>query len=366
MTYRKSDFIFIASIAILLAFGLLMLFSASSSESYNIYKDSYFLIKRQLFLGVLPGGILFVIFSRLDFNIWQKLSKPLFIFCVLLLVLVLLPGFRADFGAAKSWFSFFGLSFQPSELAKFGLVCFLATFLAPLTREDFFNWKKSFLPFLAVLGLIGFLLMKQPDLGTFMILFFIAMSMYFIAGGKITHLVSIFTVSIASIVGLIFVNPLRFNRLISFLNSKQDVLGISYHINQALLTIGSGGFWGLGWGHSRQKFQFLPEASSDSIFAIIGEELGFLFLLALLALFGFIFWRGLKIAETAPNRFGKLLVTGIMVWFISQTFINIASMTALLPLTGVPLPLVSHGGSAMAILLAALGIVASVSRKVKE
>lgn len=366
MQSHKSDFYFIGSVGVLLLFGLLMLFSASSPESYATFKSPYFLISRQILLGVIPGLILFYIFSRLDFNFWQKVAKPFFIFGLLLLILVLVPGLSGDFGSARSWFSVFGLSFQPSELMKLAMIIFLAAWLSKLNKDDFWNWQKSLLPFLVVLGIIGLLLIKQPDLGTFLVLFMIAMSIYFTAGGQIIHIVGILAVSVVGFISLIFMSSYRAHRILAFLNPKEDVLGIGYHINQALLAVGSGGFFGLGWGHSRQKFQYLPEVSADSIFAIIGEELGFLICVIFFILLAFIFTRGLKIAAAAPNKFGKLIVVGVMTWFMGQSFLNIGAMVGLLPLTGLPLPLVSHGGSSMMIILAAFGIVANVSQQTKE
>ncbi|HPV70287.1 MAG TPA: putative lipid II flippase FtsW [Candidatus Magasanikbacteria bacterium] len=366
MTAHKSDFYFIGGVFVLLIFGLLMLFSASSPESYNIFNNPYYFIKQQILQGVIPGLILFFVFSKIDFNWWQKIAKPFFAFSLLLLILVLIPGVGGDFGTARSWFSIFGHSFQPSELTKLALVIFLAAWLAKIDKEEFNDWQKTLLPFLLVLGAVGFLLVKQPDLGTFSVLYLICIVIYFLAGGKILHLAGILLASAGGFIGLICMSSYRAKRILAFLNPDQDALGISYHINQALLAIGSGGFLGLGWGHSRQKFQYLPEVSADSIFAIIGEELGFLICVFFLALLVFIFWRGLKIAQKAPNKFGQLLTAGIVTWFIGQSFLNIGAMVGLLPLTGVPLPLVSHGGTAMVIMLAAFGIVVSVSKQTKN
>ncbi|KKR49150.1 MAG: Stage V sporulation protein e [Candidatus Magasanikbacteria bacterium GW2011_GWC2_40_17] len=365
MLSRKSDIYFLGSLVILLFFGLLMLFSASSPESYAIFHDPYFLIKRQILLGVLPGVILFYIFSRLDFNFWQKAALPLFLFSLGLLILVLIPGVGGDFGSARSWFSIFGFSFQPSELMKLALAIYLASWLSRLSKEDFTNYTKSFFPFLAIVAVIGLLLMKQPDMGTFLVLFLISLGIYFVAGGPLLHLLILFGGGLVGFISLVFISSYRLHRLLAFLNPKEDVLGIGYHINQALLALGSGGFFGLGWGHSRQKFQYLPEVSADSIFAIIGEELGFLISVIFICLLFFIFFRGLKIAQNAPNHFGKLLTVGIMVWFIGQSCLNIGAMVGLLPLTGLPLPFVSHGGSALMILLAALGIVVNISKQMK-
>lgn len=362
----QPDKIFILAIGILLLFGLLMLFSASSPLGYTNFKDPYFFIKKQIFWGLIPGLIFFFIFSKIDFNLWRKIAKPFFILSLLLLVLVLIPGIGGDFGTARSWMVVAGKSFQPAELMKLALIIFLASWLSNLEKEDFLNWRKSFLPFVLIVGVIGLLIIKQPDLGTFLILFLIALSLYFASGAEITHLVIIFAVALVGFLSLIFLSPYRFHRLLAFLNPQTDTLGISYHINQALLAVGSGGFWGLGWGHSRQKFQYLPQVDADSIFAVIGEEMGFLFSVLFIGLLIFIFWRGLKISRLVPNRFGRLIVIGMMVWMFGQSLVNIGAMVGVLPLTGLPLPLVSHGGTAMMVMLAGLGIVVNVSRQERE
>lgn len=366
MKKNQPDKIFIIAVGILLLFGLLMLFSASSPTGYAGFKDPYFFIKRQIFLGLIPGLILFFICSRIDFNFWRRAAKPFFIFSLLLLVLVLIPGLGGDFGATKSWLVIGGQSFQPAELMKLALIIFLAAWLSNLEKEDFLNWRKGFLSFVLVIAAIGFLMMKQPDLGTYMILFMIGVSLYFVSGGELSHLVILFSAGLVGMVSLIFFSPYRLHRLLAFLNPQTDTLGISYHINQSLLAIGSGGFWGLGWGHSRQKFQYLPQVDADSIFAIIGEELGFLLSILFIGLLLFIFLRGLKIARTSSNRFGRLIVIGVMVWITGQALINIGAMVGVLPLTGVPLPLVSHGGTSMAMILAALGIVVNISKSANQ
>lgn len=364
MRVHKSDYIFLISIAALLVFGLLTLFSASSAEGLVKFHDGYFFIKRQILLGVLPGLILFYFTTRIDYHWWRKLARPLFYFSLLLLVLLLIPGIGDKVGTAKSWFVIGGFSFQPAELLKLTLIFYLGAWLADSTEENFYHWREYFLKFVIVVAIFSFLILAQPDFGTLMILLLIAFAIYYSAGGRLTHLACLVGAGLLGVAGLVWSG--KYGRLLErftvFLNPSFDSQGLGYQISQALLAIGSGGIWGLGWGHSRQKFQYLPEVRADSIFAIIGEELGFLISALFIAFLCFIFWRGMKIAMSAPDRFGKIVVTGIMVWMIGQSFINIASMTGLLPLTGVPLPLVSHGGTALAIMLAALGVVVNVSK----
>ncbi|MEK7189432.1 MAG: putative peptidoglycan glycosyltransferase FtsW [Patescibacteria group bacterium] len=364
MRVHKSDYIFLISIAVLLAFGLLTLFSASSAEGLVKFQDGYFFIKRQILLGVLPGLILFYFTSRIDYHWWRKFARPLFYFSLLLLVLLLIPGIGDKVGTAKSWFVIGGFSFQPAELLKLTLIFYLGAWLADSTEENFYHWREHFLRFVIVVAVFSFLILAQPDFGTLMILLLIAFAVYYSAGGRLTHLACLVGAGLLGVAGLVWSG--KYGRLLErftvFLNPGFDSQGLGYQISQALLAIGSGGIWGLGWGHSRQKFQYLPEVRADSIFAIIGEELGFLISALFIVFLIFIFWRGMKIAMSAPDRFGKIVVIGVMVWMIGQSFINIASMTGLLPLTGVPLPLVSHGGTALAIMLAALGVVVNVSK----
>lgn len=368
MRAHQPDYIFLGMLGALLGFGLLTLFSASSAEGLVKFQDPYFFIKRQLLLGVLPGLLLFYLTSRIDYHFWQKAARPLFYFSLLLLALVLAPGIGGQVGVAKSWFVLKGFSFQPVEFFKFALIIYLAFWLKEATKADFFGWRPLFLRFILIVAAFSFLLLKQPDLGTLMILLLIAATMYFVAGGRLVHLLGLAGVGIVGAAVLILTNSYQrlSERLAIFLNPASDPQNLGYHIAQSLLAIGSGGFFGLGWGHSRQKFQYLPEVRADSIFAIIGEELGF-FISALFILFLiFIFWRGLKIAAAAPDNFGKLMAAGAMVWLAGQSFVNIASMIGLLPLTGLPLPLVSHGGSAMAIMFAMLGVVVNISRQTKN
>lgn len=366
MKEGKPDIFFLSAVGLLLLFGLLMLFSASSPMAYAAFGDPYVFIKKQILLGVLPGLVGFFILSKLDYNKLRVIAKPFFLITLVLLVLVLIDGVSGDYGTARRWIVIGGQSFQLAELAKLSLVIYMSSWLADYKKADFADYRKSLLPFLVVVGILGVLIMKQPDMGTFLVVFSIAMSIYIAAGAEWLHIMYIFAGALVGFVSLIFVSQYRFKRLVSFLNPETDSLGISYHINQALLAVGSGGFWGLGWGHSRQKFQYLPQVDADSIFAVIAEEIGFLFSTLFIILLLVIFWRGFKIAQNAPNNFGRLLAVGIMIWFISQSIINIGAMVGVFPLTGVTLPLVSHGGSSMLVLLFALGIVVNVSRQGKD
>jgi cell division protein FtsW len=217
-------------------------------------------------------------------------------------------------------------------------------------------------PFALTLGVILGLLILQPDVGTMSVIAAMSLCVYFLAGAPMTHVLGLLVAGVAGLALLIGLAPYRAARFMTFLNPELDPEGVGYHINQALLAIGSGGFFGLGYGHSRQKFQYLPEVTNDSIFAVAAEELGMIGALFLLVLFLAFLWRCIRIAQAAPDPFGRLVVLGIASWIVIQAFVNIGSMVALLPMTGVPLPFISYGGTSFAITLAAIGVVLNVSK----
>jgi cell division protein FtsW len=229
--------------------------------------------------------------------------------------------------------------------------------------DDLKDLHAGLVPFMIILGLMSVLILAQPDLGTLSVIAATAFIVYFIAGGAIAHLLGLGILGMTVFGIAIKSSPYRAARLTTFLHPELDPQGVGYQINQALLAIGSGGFFGKGYGHSLQKFQYLPEVIGDSIFAVMSEELGFLLTTVFLLVFLFLLLRGLKIAESAPDDFGKYLVTGIMAWFGVQAFINIGAMVGILPITGVPLPFLSYGGTSLIVTLAAAGVVLNVSRE---
>jgi cell division protein FtsW len=216
------------------------------------------------------------------------------------------------------------------------------------------------------MGVIGFLIIKQPDIGTLGVIVLATMAMYFSSGARITHLLTLFFAGLLGVFTLIKISPYRLNRMLAFMNPDVDTQGISYQINQALIAVGSGGIFGIGLGHSRQKFNYLPEPVGDSIFAIVGEELGIIGAMILVALFVYFALKGFRIAKDAPDSFGKLLAVGITSWIIFQAFINMGSIIALIPLTGVPLPFISYGGTSIIFLLAGVGLLMNISKQAKD
>lgn len=359
---HRSDYVFLSYVAILLIFGLIMLTSAGAAVGENTFADKYFFIKRQLLFGVLPGVVAFFFFARLPYQMLKKAAYILFGISILLLLLVFIPGIGSSVGTgAKSWLVIAGFSFQPAEFAKLALIVFLAAYISDQGAliDDI---KRGFLPTLALASIPFFLIILQPDIGTVSILFAIMFAMLFLANIRGQYLTILALAAIIAFGILIAIAPYRAKRFTTFLHPELDPQGIGYHINQATLAIGTGGLFGRGLGHSTQKFQYLPEVHADSIFAIIAEETGYVIAVALLLLYVLIAFRGYRIARLAPDYFSRLLVSGIVTWFVLQAFLNIGAMVGLMPLTGVPLPFVSHGGTALMIAMASVGIIANVSR----
>lgn len=362
MAQARADYVLLSYFGVWLLFGLLVLSSAGVAVGLDVFQDPYFFIRRQLLYGVLPGIVLFWICARIPYTIWQKYASLIFIGSLLLLMMVWIPGIGTSFDKhAQSWLTLGGFSFQPAEVAKLALIIFLSYYL---TRKGtgITSWEAGFVPTLVVAGVPVLLILLQPDLGTSLIFLGIIVSMLYVAGARLAHLGGLLAVGAVGVLLMAFVSPYRFDRLMTFMHPELDPLGIGYQINQGFLAIGSGGWLGLGLGHSRQKFQYLPEVQADSIFAVAAEELGFVVVAGLIVLLVLIFRRGLQVARAVPDQFARLVAVGIVSWFMIQAFLNIGAMVGLLPLTGVPLPFISHGGSALLIALAAVGVLTNISK----
>jgi cell division protein FtsW len=340
-----------------------MLSSATSAVAYVNYNDTYFFLKHQLFGLVLGVGV-FWITSRIDYHIWKKYALGFLLISIGLLLLVFIPGLAATYGSSRSWINIFGFSLQPSEFVKISFLLYLAAWLEGR------GWKiketsESIVPFLSVLGIIGFLMVLQPDIGTLSIIVLISLIVYFIGGGNVKHIIIIFLVGAICVFGLTKLKPYQADRFYCFWDSSWSANDRCYQVNQALIAVGSGGVTGLGLGQSRQKFMYIPEVGNDAIFPIISEETGFIFGSILVLLFLFLFYRGYVIAKNAPDEFGKNLAIGIVSWITLQAIINIGGMINFMPITGVPLPFISYGGSAMLAALGATGILVNISRQMK-
>lgn len=364
---HQPDYIFLGALFLICFLGLLLLSSASSVQSFQQYDDSYHFVKRQFFRGLLPGLFLFFVFSRLNLNFLKKYSLWFLIGSLILLVAVFIPKLGVSSGQTRSWLEIGSLRFQPSEILKLTFIIYLAAWLENKSHSlEMKNLKYTLLPFLFFLTIVTILILAQPDLGTFLIIMAIAGVVYFAAGAPWSHLAGMVAGFLLIVFLTIQVAPYRLDRIASFFNPEIDPQGSSYQIQQAKLAIGSGGLLGLGIGKSRQKFNYLPEVKGDSIFAIIAEEMGFIFSLLFLGLFLTIMLRGLKIARASPDNFTSLLAIGITGWFSFQAFINIGAMVGVLPLTGIPLPFVSYGGTALTISLVAGGILTKISKQTTD
>lgn len=359
------DYAFLAAAALLVLLGFVFLASASSVVALQKMGDSYYYVKRQLLYGLAPGLLLFFVFAHLPYQKLRRLGLVALVGSLVTLGLVFAPYLGYGFGGAHRWLRLGPLLVQPSEFVKLAFLVYLAAWLESRGVERRRSFWGGLVPFALTAGLVIGLVVLQPDLGTASVLAVAAFATYFVAGGNLAHLTLL--AGVGGVAGWFIIQSLSHSvrRLTVFLHPELDPQGIGYHINQALLAVGSGGFFGEGLGYSRQKYEYLPQVTGDSIFAIVAEELGFLFTSLVLALMSFFYVRGFRIAKHAPDEFGRYLATGILVWFAWQTCINIASMLGLLPLTGVPLPFVSYGGSALTTLLASLGILTNISRQAK-
>ncbi|MFH0856326.1 MAG: putative lipid II flippase FtsW [bacterium] len=358
---HKPDYNFIIAVFAVIIFGLIILSSAGVALGYKEFNDSYYFLKHQIVFGLIPGIFLFYLFFRINYKIWKKFAFPILIFSILLLLAVFIPGIGTSHGTnAQSWIKIAGMSFQPSEFVKLTFLLYLASWLEK-RNDSIKDFTYGFLPFLLLLGII--LLLILPDAGTMLIILSTSFVVFFVAGASILHLLFTGILGLIAVFFLIKFEPYRMARFMTFLHPELDPKGVGYHINQALLAIGSGGFLGKGFGHSRQKFLYLPEPVGDSIFAIIGEEMGFF--IASIFIFSFLYLinKGISIAKNSSDEFGKFLGIGIMAWISIQAFINISGMIGLLPMTGVTLPFVSYGGTSLMTSMAAMGVLANISRQ---
>lgn len=362
--YHQADKSLVFAILLLLGFGLVALFSASSVVSYQKFGVTYHYALRQ-FIVVCVSLAFFFLVSKINYSLWKKFASFLLFFSIFLLILVFIPGIKADYGTAQSWINVFGISFQPAELVKLTFLIYLASWM-DAKKNSISSFTGGVVPFILTLGIISFLMLMQPDMGTLFIIIASAMAAFFIGGGKFIH------IFIAGFLGLVLLYIVVFTgsayqseRIACYKDPSIDRQASCFQINQALIAVGSGGIWGRGLGESRQKFMYLPEVWGDAIFPVIAEEFGFIFSTLLILVYLFIFYRGFLIAKRAPDLYGSALAVGVISWIAVQTFLNIGGMINLIPMTGVPLPLISAGGSSILSTLLALGILVNISKHTK-
>ncbi|MBI3421192.1 MAG: putative lipid II flippase FtsW [Candidatus Sungbacteria bacterium] len=352
---------FVYALAILFVGGMLILASASVVMAQKNFGSVFFYTFRQFLYGGIIGGAALLTTQWIPYRAWKKLALPMMIVSFVLLAFLFIPHISYSAGGARRWLQFGFFSFQPSEVLKFAFVVYLASWL-DARRGQVKSVSYGMLPFSLMLAVVGIFLVMEPDIGTLGVVIGTAVLLYFLGGGKISQIATLCMLGLAVLYLLVQLAPYRLSRILVFLQPGLDPRGIGYQINQAFIAIGSGGFWGLGFGKSLQKYSYLPEPMGDSIFAIFAEETGFIGVAAFVVLMGFLLWRGMLIARRAPDTFGKLLASGIIIGVMVQSFINIAAISGLLPLTGIPLPLVSYGGTSLAITLAGFGVLLNISK----
>lgn len=350
--------------ASLLIVGLLVVYSASFAVGYLEYGNTNYFVTRQA-LFALVGLAFLWLFMRLDYHRLRYLSVPMMAAALVGLLAVLVPGIGVERNGASRWLDLGPLEVQPAEFAKLAIIVYISAWLAS-RREDIKRFSLGFVPFVLMVGLVGGLVVVEPDMGTTIIILLTTSILFFVAGAPLSHLALLIVVGALISWGLILAQDYRLERLTSFVAAEEDPQGTGFHVLQLLIALGSGGPAGLGWGASRQKFFYVPGAHTDGVFAIVGEELGFIGALALLALFAFFLYRSFKVVTGARDQFGALLAMGILSWVGCQAIVNIGGITRTIPLTGVPLPFMSYGGSSLVALLMGVGILLSVSRYGKE
>lgn len=357
------DYVLIAIIAIILVFGLISLSTASVVVAYNKFGDAYYYFKHQLF-GISLGLIAFWFFAKTNYHVWKKYAFGFLVFSIILLLLVFIPGLSAHYGKARSWINIFGFSLQPSEFVKLSFLLFLSAWLE-IRKKDLNDFFEGIGPFIIALGIVSVLMVMQPDIGTLSIVGITSLIVYFVGGGNIKHIILIVLIGILIIFSMVLYKPYLKNRFACMFDSNFSSNDICYQTNQSLIAVGTGGLFGRGLGQSRQKFMYLPEVSGDSIFAIIAEEMGLIVSSLFLMLYFALFYRGINIARRAPDDFGRILGVGIVTWLAIQTIVNIGGIINIMPMTGVPLPLVSYGGSAILAAMSALGVLVNISKHSK-
>jgi len=359
---KKPDFILLGVIFALIVLGLIILASVSASFSFRKFGDTYHLLKHQLIYGLIPGLILGYAAYRISLAWIKKHALHSLLLSIVLLIMVFLPFIGSELEGASRWIGIGPFTFQPSELLKLAFILYMASWLVSRTEKATKEFSQTFIGFLFVLMVASILLMLQPDISTLGVVVFIALALYFSARTPFWHTVFTIAIGAGALAVLIKMAPYRLNRILVFLNPDYDPLGIGYQAKQALIAVGSGGVIGLGLGMSIQKLGFLPQSISDSIFAVFSEETGFAGALILISLFLLFLWRGLKIAKESSDKFYQLTALGITSWIVAQSFVNIGAMIGILPLTGIPLPFISYGGSALVIELIAMGILLNISK----
>lgn len=360
MRSRRVDKVFLIIAIILVAAGFLIFTSASLGLLARSGAGFSSVLTSQLAAIVLGSAAAFAA-TKIPYIFWRRHAFYIFIFALGLTLLVFVPKIGLEFGGGKRWLNLGPVSFQPAEFLKIAFVIYLAAYLAS-AKERVATWKAGVLPLVFLLGLVGVILLTQPDTDSFISIFIAAIGMFLIAGGRYRDLSILLFVSLLGFAALVHTRPYLMERVQTFINPASDPEGAGYQIQQSLIAVGSGGAFGRGFGQSVQKFSYLPQPIGDGIFAVAAEEFGFAGGAVLILLLLFFTLRAFRIAALAPDAFSGLLTAGIAILIVSGSFMNVSSMLGLIPLSGLPLIFVSHGGSAMVFALFQVGIILNISK----
>lgn len=361
MLKKHADKVILVTVCILIILGMAILASASSELGKMKFNDPYYYLKNQL-IHVLSFGIIsFFLTLLVPYKFFQKAALPLLLLSIIALILVFSP-LGARFGSAARWLEIGPLTIQPSEILKFTFIIYLAAWLTSRNRNRRSDFIEGFLPFTIMSGIVAVLLVLQPSTSTVLILMTAGLIIYFVSGARIVYVTTLMLIGIIGLALIIYLTPYRLERIEAFLNPDVDLWGTRYHLNQALIAIGSGGLFGVGYGNFLSKAKYLPEPIGDSIFVVIAKELGFAGALFFIFLFFTLTMAGLFGARQVRSMFGRLTVIGFTSIIAIQAFIHIGAVSGLIPLTGVPLPFISYGGTAMVVFMAMTGLMINLLR----
>jgi len=370
-TRKRPDYFLLLIIFLLIIVGFLILASVSFPLSQKNYGNNFYYLIHQILYGFLPGLILGLLAYKMSLNRLKKLAPFFLLINIFLMVLVFLPVIGLNFRGASRWIVIGNFTFQPSEILKLTFIIYLASWLASRTEKNSpaknTNFGQTFLAFLIIVGIVSLLLILQPDITTLMIIISFSLLMYFLSETPLWYNILISLLIILALLVLIKIAPYRYDRIMIFLNPELDPMGKGFQSKQVIIAVGSGGIGGVGLGFSQQKFGSLPQSISDCIFSIFAEETGLIGSLVLISIFLLFFWRGFRVGSlNSHNRFYRLCAFGITSWIITQAFINIGSMIGILPLTGIPLPFTSYGGSHLITELIGMGLLLNISKEAKN
>jgi len=363
--HHSLDKVLLTITIILVIFGFMIFSSASLGLLAREGARFSSVALNQVLFGIIGGSIAFFLTSTLHYRWWRQYAFYIFAGTLILTLCVFIPGIGQEYGGARRWISIGSFSLQPAELLKIGFTIYMATWLSGM-KQNITKFAQGTVPFALFVGGVGVIFLLQPDTDTYLILVSASIAMFVTAGGRIRDVLIMALLAIILVTSLAFMRPYVMSRIQTFINPSLDPQGSGYQIKQSLIAVGSGELLGRGFGQSIQKFEYLPEPIGDSIFAVYAEEFGFIGSVILILLFSGFALRGYRIATHAPDLFGMLLVVGIITIIIAQVFLNIAAMIAIAPLSGLPLPFISHGGTALLVTLAAVGIVLNVSKYQKN